>query len=148
MGNLFHASGTPVFDSAEHLKTKFKKTVCISNVATDYSGGWTAGSNHLQSGTTVSAIAVSGVAGKSIVLTDVLACQDAAITSTSGMSFTLAEQGQSTDIIRMSVNGGGPGLWTSAEGVKLRRGKNLVIFMGKAGGTASLTISYIMKNDR
>ena len=147
MGNLFHASGGPVFDSAEHLKLKFKKTVCISNVATDYSGGWTAGSDHLQSGTVVSAIAVSGVAGQSIVLTDVLACQDAVITSVSSMSFTLAEEGATTDILRMSVNGGGPGLWASPEGVLLTRGKDLILYMGKAGGTASLTITYVMKTD-
>ena len=148
MGNLFHASGSPVFDSAERLKLKFKKTVCISNVATDYSGGWTAGSDHLQSGTTVSAIAVSGVAGESIVLTDVLACQDAVITSTSAMSFTLAAQGETTDILRMSVNGGGPGMWSSAEGVMLPAGKHLVLFRGEAGGTASLSISYVLKKDR
>jgi len=147
-GGLFQASGGPGFDSAQRLKLKFKKTVCITNVAADYSGGWTAGQDHLASGTVVSAVAVSGEfkddgsPKNSIIVTDVLACQDAAYSATIPLSFTLAEQGLTTDILRMTVNGGAPCVW-STEGVKVEAGKHLILCMGRAAGVASITISYV-----
>ena len=135
----FQATGNPPA-RAEQALNSYVQTVCVSNAATDFGGQWDPTLAHMGIGSPTEVI--PAMTGKSIIILEVLATTTAATDATTAFSFTLAEDGATEDILRMSISGStgrfeGP--------VKLSVGTALDYYRGTAdtGAVQSLTISYI-----
>ncbi len=128
---------------AEQAVNSFVQTVCISNIGTDFPGVWTAGSDHLGLGAS-GVTAITCPEGKTLIILEVVASVTSAATATTPYAFTLADQGSTEDIIRMSVNGGSTGRWEGP--VKLTSGNSLIYYKGTcvAGATGTVVISYLV----
>lgn len=140
MGNAFTASGTPEM-RAEQAVNSFVQTVCISNDTADFPGVWTAGSDHLGLGAS-GVTAITCPEGKTLIILEVLASVTSGPTVGTPYAFTLAEQGSTEDIVRLSVNGGSPGRWEGP--VKLTTGNSLIYYKGKCAGIGTVVISYLV----
>lgn len=142
MGNAFTASGTPEM-RAEQAVNSFVQTVCISNDGADFPGVWTAGSDHLGLGAS-GVTAITCPEGKTLIILEVVASVTSVVTSNTPYSFTLAEQGSTEDIIRMSINGGSTGRWEGP--VKLTSGNSLIYYKGEclSGKVGTVVISYLV----
>ena len=134
----FDATGTPAV-RAEQAQKAYKKTAIYSTNAV--ANTWDPASDHM--GVTASATVVAADAGKSIVITDVVATYNATVLTTVAFSFTLAEQDSTSDILRMSVNGGGPAMWKGL--YQLPKDKDLVAFLGQlnTGFVGTITVTYL-----
>jgi len=135
----FQATGSPPC-KAEQALNSYVQTACISVSSDDFAGTWDPASNHMGIGS--SSVVIPAMPGKSIVILEVLATTTAGLSATTAFSFTLAEDGATEDILRMSISGStgrfeGP--------LKLGLGKALDYYRGtaEAGAVQSLTISYI-----
>jgi len=136
----FNQNGSAVFP--EVANESFKRTANYSAATASWNGGWTAGNNHMASGTVVSGVLVEANTDskKSIVIYAVLASSDQGLLASPALCFTLAQEGESGDLIRLSCNGGAPAKWEGA--VKLAAGKDLILCRGTCSGTGSVSVSY------
>jgi len=136
----FQATGNPPA-RAEQALNSYVQTVCVSNAAADFAGTWDPTDFHMGIGSNYSEV-IPGVAGKSIIILEVLATTTASLSANTAFSFTLADGDANEDILRMSISGStgrfeGP--------LKLGLGNALEYYRGTAetGAVQSLTISYI-----
>ena len=135
----FQAIGSPPA-RAEQALNSYVQTACISVSSNEFAGTWDPTLAHMGIGSPSEVI--PAITGKSIIILEVLATTTAATDATTAFSFTLAEEGATEDILRMSISGStgrfeGP--------LKLGLGKALEYYRGTAdtGAVQSLTISYI-----
>lgn len=137
----FQATGSPPA-RAEQALNSYVQTACISVSSDEFQDVWDPSQDHMGIDVGYYDVAISGMPGKSIIILEVLATTTASLTAGTAFSFTLAEDGATEDLLRMSISAStgrfeGP--------LKMGVGKSLEFYKGKAqaGAVQTLTISYI-----